>query len=235
MDKVLEKFGIYDFMGIWGPGALTVTYYFFTLRPFFLSAFEKVGISKGILTSNQIVWILYTAVAYVIGVILHELGKLITDSIPIFDIRGFTNRISDFKKQISKNKRDKKCLFKPFKNIKIEVLSAFDQNNIPYNRNNIEGFEKALNDLKYNNNVNTRRIDTYHSVYALSRSLLLCFAINFVLLIIDCSFTERLLNWPIITTDVLLCILFFIRAYRYFHSWVKNVYVQYYYEIRERR
>ena len=24
MDKALEKFGIYDFMGIWGPGAITV-------------------------------------------------------------------------------------------------------------------------------------------------------------------------------------------------------------------
>lgn len=40
MSGALEKLGIYDFMGIWGPGAITVTYFWFILEETIQTAFE---------------------------------------------------------------------------------------------------------------------------------------------------------------------------------------------------
>ena len=223
MDKTLEKFGIYDFMGIWGPGALTVTYYFITLRLIFNSMITVHDTTNYFLTQKQLLIILYTAVSYFLGVVFHEVGKLLCDSIEIFQTEKFIIRIKKC------NNIEKKKWFTPFKNIKYEVCTAFNQFGLQRIFNNLEniGFEKAISTLKYNNEIRTNRIDTYHSVYALSRSLCICFICNILLLFLEAIAFKVKLNLWFVIADILFAALFYIRTYRYFHSWVKNVYLQY--------
>lgn len=53
MDKVLEKFGIYDFLGIWGPGALTVTYYVLTMHDCFSLTYRFIVETRSVLWYHQ--------------------------------------------------------------------------------------------------------------------------------------------------------------------------------------
>lgn len=216
MNSAFEKFGIYDFMGIWGPGALTVTYYLFTLRASIDVVLSYFDIDLSGIPIKSILIILYTAGAYLLGVVLHELGKIIIDAFPCFCLSDINTRI--YQKDI---KRCPKILL--LKRIKYEHQQAHKKYGIVVNRDNkaVE-FEKAICFLKYDKNVSTRRIDTYHSVYALSRSLCLCFLSHLIIV----SHTTQ--NLYLLFTDLILVFLFFIRTYRYFHSWVKNVYIQYY-------
>ena len=46
MDTIAEKFSLYDFIGIWGPGAVTVTYYLFTTRSFLASFLLAICVLK---------------------------------------------------------------------------------------------------------------------------------------------------------------------------------------------
>ena len=223
MDKVLEKIGIYDLIGIWVPGALTLTYYLFTLNSLLNYVTTAPDITNYFLTQNQLLIILYTAVSYFFGVVFHEVGKLLYDSIETFQTEQFIVRIKKC------NNIEKKKWYTPFKNIKYEVCTALNQLYSKNALNDLEkiGFEKALNTLKYNTEVSMRRSDTYHSVYALSRSLCICFIGNIFLLILEAIIFKTNLNLLLVISDILFAILFFIRAYRYFHSWIKNVWFQY--------
>ncbi len=226
MDKVFEKFGIYDFMGIWGPGALMVTYYGFTLKNllrWFYNNFEMCDLH---ISKNQLLIIAYTAIAYLSGIILHEIGKIVADIFSFFDTQKAFEKISSCD-------LSKKSWIHPLKNIKYECKCAFTANEINVKVN----FEKAVSLLKYHDKISTKRIDTYHSVYALARSLFLSFFFHIICSIVNFyigNMKSTLWLLPIII-DVFLCILFFIRTYRYFHSWVKNVYIQYHYHFEERR
>lgn len=224
MDKVFEKFGIYDFLGIWIPGALTVTYYLFTLRASMEILFSCFDIDLSGMPIEFILVILYTAVAYFLGVILHEVGKILADFIPCFRTYDTNTRI--YKKVIHKRPNGL------FRRIKYEYQQALMQNNIVHdNKNEVEviEFEKAISSLKYDKNNSTKRIDMYHSVYALSRSLCLCFLGHAIIL----AFVHW--NLFLLITDAIMALLFFERSYRYFHSWVKNVYLQYYKSIEDSR
>lgn len=223
MDKFLDKFGIYDFMGVWGPGTLTVTYYLFSLKLFF--NFMQVQFEKrNFFTQSQLLIVLYTAVSYSTGIILHEMGKLVFDAFEAFQTEKFCQHIT------KAYCIGKKRWFTPFKNIKFDVCTAFNQcgirEKLKDNKNN--GFENAICSLKYNDKTDTRRIDTYHSVYALSRSLCLCFMGNLFFLILETIAFNRELNLWLVFADALFIVLFSIRTYRYFYVWVKNVYLQFY-------
>ncbi len=215
MDKVFEKFGVYDIIGIWIPGALTVTYFLLTMRDSLSNLFSEIGIDINGLSDDYIMIIIYTAVAFFIGIILHEIGKIIADLIPCFELSNINTRI--YEKEIKKCPR-----VLVFKRIKYEYQQAHIKNRIVRNKK-VEDFEKAISVLKYNKDVSTSRVDKYHSIYALSRSLCLCFIIHAIFV---------LFNWNtlLFITDILLACLFYLRTYRYFHSWVKNVYLQYYKE-----
>lgn len=101
MDKAFEKHGIYDFFGIWIPGAITVTYYLFTLRVFFYHFFSRLRIEQNGLSGNFLLIILYTAIAYLVGVILHELGKIIVDKTSFMQISGTNISVTKDKQPFS--------------------------------------------------------------------------------------------------------------------------------------
>lgn len=207
MDKAFEKLGIYDFFGIWIPGALTVTYYLFTLRDFFYHLFSHLRIEQNGLSGNFLLIILYTAIAYLVGVILHELGKIIVDKTSFM-------RISGINKSVTKDKQPFYLKLPNMKKIRSEYTQALIQNDIIID--DLVDFDKAISYLKYNNTINTKRIDTYHAVYALSRSLCLCFLGHSVLLTLN-LIISYCHNWSIkpsgwiIVIDIVLLLLFFIR------------------------
>lgn len=218
MDKALENFGIFDFMGVWGPGAITVTYFYFTFQSVFKQCMEFFGVADPKVSEPYYLLILATAVAYVIGVILHELGKFIVEKFALFD--------TDEVKGLAHNPKAK--LGGWFCSIKQEYKTTAE-NEIPesdfYNKIN---FDEARSYLKYAGKTGTKQIDKYHSICALSRSLSICFAAHAVVELI-----VGVANGPIyistIIVDGVLAILFWVRTYRYFTSWIRNTLVQYYY------
>ena len=227
MDSIVEKFGLYDVMGIWGAGALTVTYFLFTSWNYLVVFLSKFGITNPIQNELYLIIILYTAVSYFIGVILQEIGKVLIDIIPMFDLRKADNFLND--------KTTGKGLFK-------KIYNAFAkevQETIPKaNRSDIS-FYKAYSYIKHSGNTNTKKIDKYHSVYALARSLSLCFFTHFLFQGVSWLWLSAP-SFPslvIMSTDLLLVVLFMERSYRYFNSWIREAFVQYYvlmYTERER-
>ncbi|MGN0621074.1 MAG: hypothetical protein ACI4I9_04325 [Porcipelethomonas sp.] len=215
MNSVFEKLGIYDFMGIWAPGAITVTYYLFSFYIVVNRIINESGIS-----AKYVHILLFTAVAYILGVIFHEIGKIIVDCIPNFfnaEIYTLDYREGNY------NKKPKN----PFRLIKRDFKRNIDSYSIEPKVN----FEKALATLR-NSDSDIGRINTYHSIYALARG---CFVgiifhiLTMVILLIAGEVTVKILWW--IIPDVLLGTLFFIRSHRYFVSWIKNTYIQYYFYI----
>ena len=228
MDKAFERSGLYGFFGIWIPGALTVTYYLFTMREFFYKVFTHLEIKQNGFTGDFLIIILYTAIAYIIGVILHEAGKLIADTFNCFSFQLINTR-----NNISSLRHPK--IFHILYRIRYEYKQELDNNGIDIDK--VVNFDRAISYLKYDEGTSTKRIDTYHAVYALSRSLCLCFLGHIVLSLIVIAIILLpcyLNNWdckPYIyfcVIDFILLLLFFLRTYRYFHTWVKNVYIQYY-------
>ena len=218
MSGALEKFGIYDFMGIWGPGAIAVTYFLFTLEETIEATFLFFEIKMPIKEELYLLIILYSAVAYVIGVIMHELGKLLAERTEIFKTTtvekiAYGNAIfGGFGWRIKKE----------YKNIIENTICACAYRTFEFNR--------ALSYLKYTDNVSTKRVDTYHSVYGMSRSLFLCFSLHALVELVILLFKSQtdFYRVVIVFIDLVLAYLFLNRAYRYFCAWIRNVFIQYY-------
>ncbi len=227
MDKIFEKFGLYDFMGIWGPGAISVTYYLFAPNFLLWKLFSTIKIAHYNIAKSYLLLFLYTAVAYTVGVVLHELGKLFFDTLSIFDFE----KINFFdEKQI------KKKAFFPFKRIRYDynrTISHINKDGINLKDVILSSTEinffASRKMLKYNKEIDSKRVDTYHSVYALSRSLFIAFTIHIILTVCSVLAYFDMINLIIILIDLILAYIFFCRAYRYFLYWIKNTYVQYFF------
>jgi len=226
MDKFFEKFGIYDFMGIWGPGAIILTYFLFGSGSFLSELFDVLNISSKNISQGSLLIFLYTVVSYTVGVVLNELGKLSFDHIALFDYE----KIFYFDESLIK----KKSIF-PFKQIRYSynrTIKNIRKNDILLKDILSEvtpiPFEVARSKLKYHRNLNTERMDVYHSIYALSRSLSIAFVIHIVCAIVSTLPCFTTIHVVIIVLDGILAYVFFVRAYRYFLSWIKNTYIQYF-------
>lgn len=167
--------------------------------------------------------ILYTAVAYAIGVILHELGKLIAERTRLFSVTALQHCSFCEKTNYGYGRKVKE----EYENIVSEVISYITYTHMK--------FHDALNELKFNSNISTKRIDKYHSVYGMSRSLSLCFLIHAIIKFAGCICEDTDIhalkaNLIFSVIDIVLVVLFLNRAYRYFSSWVRNVLIQAYIE-----
>lgn len=186
MDGALKKIGIYDFMGIWGPGAITVAYYSFSLGSPIKEFLCKFNIVQFNLSEKYTLLLLYTAIAYIVGIVLHEVGKL----------------------------------------LKIIIDKLWPERKSKYND---DKFGNAARYLKYTQGIDTHQYDTYHSVYALARSMCISFVVHIVILFI-CLFTNYINVYTFIFfsyLDKFLAILFFCRTYKYYKMWIKHTFLQY--------
>lgn len=218
MDKALENFGIFDFMGVWGPGAIIVTYFYFSFYYNFSSSMVFFGVVEPQISESYYILILATAVAYVVGVIFHELGKFVIEHLKLFE--------TDMVKGLAYN--DDANLDGWFGKIKKEYKTLVEKE-IPnrqfYNRTN---FNQANAYLKYVSKAGTKRVDKYHSICALSRSLFLCFFIHAVVALVFSFSQNDDIYYRIMVVDVMFAYLFWVRTYRYYCSWIRNTLVQYY-------
>lgn len=222
MDKALENFGIFDFMGVWGPGAIIVTYFYFSFYYNFSSSMAFFGVVEPQISESYYILILATAVAYVVGVIFHELGKFVIEHLKLFE--------TDNVKGLAYN--DDANLGGLFRKIKKEYKATVE-NEIPdsgfYNKIN---FDKASSYLKYVNKTGTKRVDKYHSICALSRSLFLCFSLHALAALCFAIFQPDTTYYRIMAVDIVCACLFWVRTYRYYCSWIRNTLVQYYHCIQ---
>lgn len=217
MESIFNKLGIYDFMGIWGPGVIFCVYSSFTFSSFVDEMFQKVNMSdfwRGIL--------FYIGIAYLAGVIFHEIGKWAVDKITyFFDFDKYFN-ISTLKLNAKKNVWwfTPRALQYRYKKV-LEDCDALPT----------EKFDKAYSELKYTNGINCQRLNTYHAVYGLSRGLCVAIVLHMVFSLISLipNATSNIDNttWYYIVADLMLIYFLFCRTVRYYINWIMNVYIQY--------
>ena len=218
MKELLDRLGFYDFLGIWGPGAIAVTYYIFTLPTFLQRTLGFLGVSNPEILSGNMLVILYTAVAYMVGVVLHELGKLLCDH--LFNLTPQKCRLAaDY---LVSSPIPAKGIRREYKNTIEATFLKEIYDETP--------FEKAISYLKYGHKSGKKKYESYHAFYALARSLSLTFSIHAVLEIVWLFMGDGCCKGAlcVFLIDLALAVLFAVRTRRYCYAWVKNVYVQYY-------
>ncbi len=210
MDKAFDKLGLYDFMGIWGPGVIFCVYFSFTFNNITASIFERLSINE---TVECI--LIYVGVAYFIGVVLHEVGKKFADTFPyFFDFRRYSRL------ETLKLKKKNKCFFTP-RSLQYRYVQILTEcKALP-----TVSFDEAYSLIKFTKDIDCRRVNVYHSVYGLSRGITVGLFFHLILTVIDCIYLRKL-NYLVFVDSVLIYI-FFCRTVRYFINWIMNVYLQY--------
>ena len=224
MDSIFSKFGIYDFMGIWGPGAIFVTYFAFTLHGPIHDFLRYCGITNPGFSTSNLLLLLYTVIAYTVGVMLHELGRWLADLLGLFHAsKVYSNTSNNIKHEAAKTGKytrfDKRIRLSYEKKID-EVISEKHYKAMT--------FDKAFSFIKYSADDSTHRVDTFHSIYALARSLSLTFFLHCIIALVV-AFLNYKVSPLYFFFDVALTILFFARTYRYHYFCVESVFMQYFY------
>ena len=178
----------------------------------------RLGIDIPALPEPYSLVILYSAVAYLVGVILHEIGKAFAERTSWFDPDTVINYQAP-------EVTEKRGLWWRIRQENAEIITDSIKTQVSSQLN----FHQAMAFLKYEGNMHTKRIDTYHSVYALSRSLALCFTFHIIAEVLAIMFTELHCKAAIgiMIFDIIMAMLFLGRAYRYYHSWVRNALIQF--------
>ena len=218
MDGIFNKLGIYDLMGIWGPGTIFVTFFTFTLHQPIHEFFSYCGITNPGIPDSYLLIILYTAVAYTIGVTLHEAGRCIANFLGLFHANDVHGQVPILQKPIA---------LTMLKRVRWDYQEKINRT-IPAEIYVDMSFDKAIAYLKYCSNKQTSRVDTYHSIYALARSLSITFSFHAIISGISLFRGYTISSW-LFVFDLLMATLFFIRAYRHYYFWVESVFIQYYY------
>lgn len=222
MKEFLDRLGLYDYLGIWGPGVISLTYFLFTLQAPLRKLFQFMELENPGFERGYLVFILYTVIAYMIGVILHETGKLFSDHFL---------RLTPEKCMKNAYKYEKTGKF--FGGIRNDFATSVEEN-IPEEAYRKITFHQANYGLRLSRKADKQKIESYHAVYALSRSLFLCFllhpfAVGVALIAGSATYWNALI---MIVLDIFLIILFLIRTVRYYYSWIKNLVIHYYMECK---
>lgn len=212
MDSLFKKLGIYDLMGVWAPGAIISVYSAFTLKLISSKVMEVLEISN-----KTALILLITVVSYLIGVILHEVGKLFTSR---FD-KSFNFKLMNISGCMNRG---------PFKRIYYDYFKSIN-NTMGKKHYESLRFEEVYLKLKYTDKIDISRLNKYHSIYGLSRGLFIGIIFHIVICLISIHFVKVPIHHSILIVDVILAFLFLIRTKRYFYDWIKNAYIQYYYVI----
>lgn len=217
MDRLADNVSIYDLFGIWCPGAVSITYY--------ISVYTVINWNEGSLNKLSslpyIIWILmYTALAFFLGIVLHEIGKVIV---------GFFGDMFSVKKEddVSPSPISKmeiktvlssvlNSLF-PFKKIRTEFkeqVNAQEEITLDY----------VISYFKFTNN--SKLIDRYHSFYGLNRGIFSGLVLHLIFILIRMIMKQQA-DYIVVILDVVLSYLFFCRTYCCYIRWVKNTFQLY--------
>lgn len=231
MDGITNKFSVYEFFGIWGAGAITM---FYALGAIVVVLnIDVLNILKEFNSDYSLLFIfLFSIAAYLVGVVLHEIGRIIAQTFSLlFDFKSISqirskNKENKFYKFLEKHRGLMSCI-KPIEYNKIKFIS--DTSHIC--EESKKSLSEATHTLKAAGQSNL--IDRYHSIYGLTRGIWVGVMLHILLMVFLIVF-YKILNTVSVTfliADILGAIFFFIRTYRYYLVWIKNVYLQYDYYI----
>lgn len=212
MDKVFENIKVYDFLGIWGAGIITLIYgilsYAAILQDNIMHYFRDFQSDYSLL----IIFIL-SVLAYLIGTLIHEIGKWVytmvlqPDTLIALAIKGEHPHFF---------KRQKKMLYR-------DVMTYYDR--ILEKDGTPKHFGAMIEYLKAKNQ--SKITDRYHALYGLMRGLLIGIFVVFVLsgfmLLIRCS----AYGICFVVADVFILLVLAIRTYRYYLGWISHTIAQY--------
>lgn len=215
MDGALGKFSLYDFMGIWGPGAISLFYFTFTLKMPIIKLLNACNLEFPSLSENALLILLYSIVAYIIGMTLHELGHWLCGI--LITIKHLLKKPIDTIKQLR--------LFVDIKHFFMTTDEILDEARLKYDSSETTkcaSFDDILTLLKRNASSGTLRIDKYHAVYAMARSIMIMAMVHFCVVYIASSYGYYIS--PFISyLDIVIFLMFFIRTCRYYSHWVETV------------
>lgn len=159
-------------MGVWGPGVI-----FCICSSITFPEIVNILSERSKFPANLLYVLLYIGIAYLFGVLFHEIGKWLCDKITyFFDY----DKYYDIKKLNLKN-NVKSCVFTP-RSLQYRYRKILkDCGVLP-----AKPFDQVYSDLKYKQNIDRKRINVYHSVYGLSRGLFIATIFHFVITIVFC-------------------------------------------------
>ena len=215
MSELLSHFGVYDFFGIWGVGIVSLTHCVLSteiiLQKDYLSHFKDFASDYSLLLI-----LIYSVIAYLIGIVLHELGKWIFDVPQKYYIQQI-NEIIDTKRDFSKrcnrwlhpNEYERYKVKRVLNNLKEDIL-----------------LDEAISELKHEKRTDV--INKYHAIYGLSRGLFIGMCITLIISLIT-SFNIKLNQATLLILGINIFLLFILycRTYRSYMEWIKNVFIQY--------
>ena len=228
MENLLEKIGIYDFMGVWGAGAITTGYFFVTFVR--IKSIDIIGTLQQFNADFSLLIIFFfCVVSYLVGAVLHEVGRRTCELFPrTFDI----HHIADLETKCNTSSK-RKARFKGLRRfclafffpIKYRKQRLFEQ---VRDFNDDQSVDEKTSYLKHKSA--TKTIDKYHSIYGLTRGIWTGFCLHiicFLLWLIIENVPVSSLEIGLIAVDVLAICLFYVRTYRYYATWIKNILVQF--------
>ena len=84
MDSLFSKFGIFDFLGVMGPGIISISYNMVCYSV--LTGNWSLFSNSNLFDINVITIIVFLMISYLYGIILHEFGKFVYDNCSLFKI-----------------------------------------------------------------------------------------------------------------------------------------------------
>lgn len=202
MSDLLKKFGMFDIMGIWAPGSISLLYILFTILC--MHKIDIISTLKEFQSDFSIMFIfLFCILAYYLGVVFHEIGKGITDLKQPFTFNTLLKlrnkkHLNFFAKRFIALTNIKCCLPQNLNMNIYDVLESIKRKNI-----NISSIEKA------------------RSIYGFSRSVMISFIIHIVLLCIY-TFNSYVVDVYFWIIDAIFIVLFLFRSVRYYYKWIQK-------------
>ena len=228
MENLFEKIGVYDFMGVWGAGAVTTCYFFVTFVH--MKSIDIIEILQQFNADFCLLLIFFfCVVSYIVGAFLHEIGKRVCELFPkTFDVQYISELKTKCDPLSEKKALSKRiwcfcpALFFP---VKYRKLRLFEQ---VHDFNDDQSVDEKISYLKYKSA--TKIVDKYHSIYGLTRGVWIGFCLHIIIFLFWLT-TENMsvssLEIGIIAVDILAIDLFFVRTYRYYATWIKNILTQF--------
>lgn len=202
MGDLLKKFGMFDIMGIWAPGSISLLYILFTIAC--IHNIDIISILKEFQSDFSIMFIfLFCILAYYLGVVFHEIGKGITDLKGPFTFQTLLK---------IKNEKRANIFTRRF----VELTKIQDCSPEEINTNIYDVLELVKKDK-----IDTSSIEKARSIYGLSRSITISFVIHIVILCVYLC-NSYIVNATFWVVDAVFIILFLFRTIRYYYIWIQK-------------
>lgn len=197
MDRILEKFGIYDLVAVLLPGISISTFSILTLQ-----ICRKVSFNIDLQVNETLTFLV---ISYFVGLVFQEFGSLLQQKI--------THKNSRLLKMALKTSSDShSCLSESEKNaVYSYVAKELHKNTDEINDSDVYKFCKFY----ILENEDTSRIDKDQSLSAMSRSFALYFTFLSVIMFVDVVVSPNFIKTILMVMAVAFAVLFYYRCIRF--------------------